>query len=117
MSDSFIESSSEDESLAIKWALMSEAEGMPPKMQEDVKGEEEGNSTEVDDEREGADVDVVAESGQRVPARFSKEELTIMMNAKPQWMSARWAVRKKILETVYGQLYKLDACKGLDNET
>ncbi|KIK75900.1 hypothetical protein PAXRUDRAFT_18583 [Paxillus rubicundulus Ve08.2h10] len=96
---------------------MSEAEDVPPEMEEEGEGEEEDNSTETDDEREGADIDVVAESGKRVPARFPKEELNTMMNAKSQWMSSRGAAQRKILETVYGQLYKLDACKGLDNET
>ncbi|KIK74466.1 hypothetical protein PAXRUDRAFT_19841 [Paxillus rubicundulus Ve08.2h10] len=86
-------------------------------MQEEEEVEEEDNCMEVENEREGADIDVVAESSQRVPATFSKEELTITMNAKPWWMSSRGATRKKIMETVYGELYKLGACKGLNNET
>ncbi|KIK79845.1 hypothetical protein PAXRUDRAFT_16106 [Paxillus rubicundulus Ve08.2h10] len=66
MSDSFINSSSEYESLAMEWAPASEAEDMPPEMEEEgEEGKEEDDSTEVDDEREGADIDVVAESGER----------------------------------------------------
>jgi hypothetical protein len=111
MSDSAIESASEDESPAIEWAPTSEEEDMPPDMEE-----EEGEEDEGEDEKEEADVDVVAESRQSVPAKFSKQELTIMMNAKPQWMSCRGAARKKVLETVLGQLYKLEGCKVLNDE-
>ncbi|KIJ07848.1 hypothetical protein PAXINDRAFT_18980 [Paxillus involutus ATCC 200175] len=111
MSDSAIKSASEDESPAIEWAPMSEEEDMPPDMEE-----EEGEEDEGEDEKEEADVDVVAESRQSVPAKFSKQELTILMNAKPQWMSCRGAARKKVLETVLGQLYKLEGCKVLNNE-
>ncbi|KIK76262.1 hypothetical protein PAXRUDRAFT_18337 [Paxillus rubicundulus Ve08.2h10] len=106
MSDSAIKSASEDQSLAIQWALTSEEEDMPADLEE-----EEG-----EDEKEEADLDVIAESCQSVPAKFSKQELTIMMNAKPQWMSCRGAARKKVLETVLDQLYKLEGCKGLNNE-
>ncbi|KIK72532.1 hypothetical protein PAXRUDRAFT_21880 [Paxillus rubicundulus Ve08.2h10] len=111
MSDSAIESASEDESLAIEWAPTSEEEDMPPYLEED-----EGEEDEGEDEKEEADLDVIAESCQSVPAKFSKQELTIMMNAKPQWMSCRGAARKKVLETVLGQLYKLEGCKGLNDE-
>ncbi|KIJ10063.1 hypothetical protein PAXINDRAFT_16909 [Paxillus involutus ATCC 200175] len=111
MSDSAIESASEDESPAIEWAPTSEEEDMPPDMEE-----EEGEEDEGEDEKEEADVDVVAESRQSVAAKFSKQELTIMMNAKPQWMSCRGAARKKVLETVLGQLYKLEGCKVLNDE-
>ncbi|KIK74611.1 hypothetical protein PAXRUDRAFT_19700 [Paxillus rubicundulus Ve08.2h10] len=103
MSDSAIESASEDESLAIEWAPTSEEEDMPPYLEE-----EEGEEDEGEDEKEEADLDVIAESRQSVPAKFSKQELTIMMNAKLQLMSCRGAVRKKILETMLGQLYKLE---------
>ncbi|KIJ08694.1 hypothetical protein PAXINDRAFT_18189 [Paxillus involutus ATCC 200175] len=111
MSDSAIESASEDESPAIEWAPTSEEEDMPPDMEE-----EEGEEDEGEDEKEEADIDVVAESRQSVPAKFTKQELTIMMNAKPQWMSCRGAARKKVLETVLGQLYKLEGCKVLNDE-
>ncbi|KAF8835539.1 hypothetical protein BDN67DRAFT_1015473 [Paxillus ammoniavirescens] len=84
---------------------------MPPNMEE-----EEGEDDEGEDEKEEEDVDVIAESRQSVPAKFSKQELTITMNAKPQWMSCRGAARKKVLETVHGQLYKLEGCKGLNDE-
>ncbi|KIK72018.1 hypothetical protein PAXRUDRAFT_22503 [Paxillus rubicundulus Ve08.2h10] len=111
MSDSAIKSASEDESLAIQWAPTSEEEDMPPDLEE-----EEGEEDEGEDEKEEADLDVIAESCQSVPAKFSKQELTIMMNAKPQWMSCRGAARKKVPETMLGQLYKLEGCKGLNNE-
>ncbi|KIK73431.1 hypothetical protein PAXRUDRAFT_106199, partial [Paxillus rubicundulus Ve08.2h10] len=111
MSDSAIESASEDESLAIQWTLTSEEEDMPPDLEE-----EEGEEDEGEDEKEEADLDVIAESRQSVPAKFSKQELTIMMNAKPQWMSCRGAARNKVLETMLGQLYKLEGCKGLNDE-
>ncbi|KAF8833718.1 hypothetical protein BDN67DRAFT_985836 [Paxillus ammoniavirescens] len=84
---------------------------MPPDMEE-----EEGEEDEREDEKEDVDVDVVAESRQSVPAKFSKQKLTIMMNAKLQWMSCRGAARKKVLETMHGQLYKLEGCKGLNDE-
>ncbi|KIK73753.1 hypothetical protein PAXRUDRAFT_20530 [Paxillus rubicundulus Ve08.2h10] len=89
---------------------MSKEENMPPDMEEE-EGEDEG-----EDEKEEADIDVIAESCQSVPAKYSKQELTIMMNAKPQWMSCRGAARKKVLETLLGQLQKLEGCKGLNNE-
>ncbi|KIK72031.1 hypothetical protein PAXRUDRAFT_22485 [Paxillus rubicundulus Ve08.2h10] len=106
MSDSTIKSASEDESLAIEWALMSEEEDMPPDLEE-----EEG-----EDEKGEADLDVIAESCQSVPAKSSKQELTIMMNAKPQWTSCRGAARKRVLETVLGQLYKFEGWKGFNDE-
>ncbi|KIK72818.1 hypothetical protein PAXRUDRAFT_21549 [Paxillus rubicundulus Ve08.2h10] len=53
MSDSTIESASEDESLAIKWAPMSK----------EVE-EEEGEEHEGEDEKGEADLDVIAESHQ-----------------------------------------------------
>ncbi|KIK79855.1 hypothetical protein PAXRUDRAFT_160127 [Paxillus rubicundulus Ve08.2h10] len=117
MSDSPIKGASEDESLAIEWALTSEDEDMPPEMQEE-EGEEDDDCAETDeeDEKEEEDIDVIAESRHSVPTNFSNQELTIMMNAKPQWMSCRGAARKKILETMHRQLYKLDACKGLNKE-
>ncbi|KAF8835238.1 hypothetical protein BDN67DRAFT_1015718 [Paxillus ammoniavirescens] len=111
MSDSAIKSASEDESPTIEWAPMSEEEDMPPDMEE-----EEGEEDEGEDKKEEANVGVIAESHQSVAAKFSKQELTIMMNAKPQWMSCRGAARKKVLETVHGQLYKLEGCKGLNDE-
>ncbi|KIK75815.1 hypothetical protein PAXRUDRAFT_18660 [Paxillus rubicundulus Ve08.2h10] len=111
MSDSAIKSASEDESLAIKWAPTSKEEDMPPDLDE-----EEGEEDEGQDEKGKADLDVIAASRQSVPAKSSKQELTIMMNAKPQWMSCRGAARKKVLETVLGQLYKLEGCKGLNDE-
>ncbi|KIK72497.1 hypothetical protein PAXRUDRAFT_21922 [Paxillus rubicundulus Ve08.2h10] len=111
MSDSAIESASEDESLAIEWAPTSKEEDMPPDLEE-----EEGEEDEGEDEKGEVDLDVIVESCQSVPAKFSKQELTIMMNAKLQWMSCRGAARKKVLETMLGQLYKLEGCKGLNNE-
>ncbi|KIK73350.1 hypothetical protein PAXRUDRAFT_20956 [Paxillus rubicundulus Ve08.2h10] len=111
MSDSTIESVSEDESLTIQWATTLEEEDMPPDLEE-----EEGEEGEGEDEKEEADLDVIAESRQSVPAKISKQELTIMMNAKPQWMSCRGVARKKVLETMLGQLNKLQGCKGLNNE-
>ncbi|KIK79612.1 hypothetical protein PAXRUDRAFT_16248 [Paxillus rubicundulus Ve08.2h10] len=121
MSDNPIKSDSEDESFAIEWALMSEEEDMPPEMQEEEGGEvddcaEMDKEDEQEDEKKEEDIDVIAKSRQSVPAKLSKQELTIMMNAKPQWKSCRGAARKKMLETVHGQLYKLDACKGVNNE-
>ncbi|KIK78218.1 hypothetical protein PAXRUDRAFT_16998 [Paxillus rubicundulus Ve08.2h10] len=100
MSDSPIESASEDESLAIKWAPTSKEEDMPPEVQEE-EGEGDGDCAEMDeeDEKEEDVIDVIEESHQSVPTNFSKG-----------------AARNKILETMHGQLYKLDACKGLNKE-
>ncbi|KIK72167.1 hypothetical protein PAXRUDRAFT_22315 [Paxillus rubicundulus Ve08.2h10] len=77
MSDSAIKSASEDESLTIQWAPTSEEEDMAPDLED-----EEGEEDEGEDEKEKADLDVIAESRWSVPAKFSKQELTIMMNAK-----------------------------------
>ncbi|KIK74909.1 hypothetical protein PAXRUDRAFT_19430 [Paxillus rubicundulus Ve08.2h10] len=62
MSDSTIESVSEDESLTIQWATTLEEEDMPPDLEE-----EEGEEGEGEDEKEEADLDVIAESRQREP--------------------------------------------------
>ncbi|KAF9228525.1 hypothetical protein BS17DRAFT_763982 [Gyrodon lividus] len=110
------EHSSEDEGLGMEWGTTSKEEDMPPELEEE-RGDKDEDSTEADDEREEEEVDMVAESHKRVPAQFSKKELTIMMNAKSQWMSCRGVTRQKILQTVYGQLQKLDSCKALSNET
>ncbi|KAF9222865.1 hypothetical protein BS17DRAFT_767613 [Gyrodon lividus] len=110
------EHSSETESLGMEWGMTSKEEDMPPELEEE-EGDKDEDSTEADNEREEEGVDMVAESRKRVPAQFSKKELTIMMNAKSQWMSCRGATRQKILQTMDGQLRKLDSCKALSNET
>ncbi|KAF8834801.1 hypothetical protein BDN67DRAFT_985059 [Paxillus ammoniavirescens] len=73
MSDSTIESASEDESPAIEWAPTSKEEDMPPVMEE-----EEGEEDEREDEKEEADIYFIAESCQ-------KEEWDEVENTAAKW--------------------------------